>query len=80
MAGADMTKYYVTHPGPKRRHNLIISATAFVLSAVVTLIFIVTEFTNCAWLIVVAGCGRCGSSRGRVPSLSSAPSWMTRVP
>jgi amino acid transporter len=54
MAGAGMTKYFVTHPGPKRRQNLIISATAFVLSAVVTLIFIVTEFTNGAWLIVVA--------------------------
>jgi len=54
MAGAGMTKYYITHPGPKRRHNLFISATAFVLSAVVTLIFVVTEFTNGAWLIVVA--------------------------
>ncbi|HEX3462273.1 MAG TPA: amino acid permease [Acidimicrobiales bacterium] len=54
MAGAGMTKYFVTHPGPKRTQNLVISATAFVLSAVVTLIFVVTEFTNGAWLIVVA--------------------------
>ena len=54
MAGAGMTKYFLTHPGPKRTQNLIVSATAFGLSAVVTLIFVVTEFTNGAWLIVVA--------------------------
>jgi amino acid transporter len=54
MAGAGMTKYFLTHPGPKRTQNLAISATAFALSAVVTLIFVVTEFTNGAWLIVVA--------------------------
>ncbi len=54
MAGAGMTKYFMTHPGPKRRQNLIVSASAFALSAVVTLIFVITEFTNGAWLIVVA--------------------------
>ena len=54
MAGAGMTKYHLTHPGPRRRHELTISATAFVLSAVVTLIFVTTEFTKGAWLIVVA--------------------------
>jgi amino acid transporter len=54
MAGAGMTKYHLTHRGPKARRNIAINATAFVASAIVTLIFIVTEFTKGAWLVVVA--------------------------
>ena len=49
-----MTKYYLTHRGPNSRRNLAINATAFAASALVTLIFIVTEFTRGAWLVVVA--------------------------
>jgi amino acid transporter len=54
MAGAGMTKYHLnhkTHPHAKR--NIAINATAFAASAIVTLIFIVTEFTRGAWLVVV---------------------------
>jgi amino acid transporter len=54
MAGAGMTKYHLTHKGPNSRRNLAINATAFAASAIVTLIFIVTEFTRGAWLVVVA--------------------------
>ncbi len=55
MAGAGMTKYHLTHRGaPKARRNIAINATAFGASAIVTLIFVVTEFTRGAWLVVVA--------------------------
>ncbi|HEY3943504.1 MAG TPA: amino acid permease [Acidimicrobiales bacterium] len=54
MAGAGMTKYHLTHPGPRRRLNIAINATALGASAVVTLIFVVTEFTKGAWLVVIA--------------------------
>ncbi|MGH9047597.1 MAG: APC family permease, partial [Acidimicrobiales bacterium] len=54
MAGAGMTKYYLTHRGPNSRRNLAINATAFGASAIVTLIFVITEFTRGAWLVVVA--------------------------
>src|SRR6202034_3016196 len=53
MAGAGMTKYHLGHPGPKRARNLAVALTTFVASALVTLIFVVTEFTRGAWLIVV---------------------------
>ncbi|MGH8996655.1 MAG: APC family permease, partial [Acidimicrobiales bacterium] len=54
MAGAGMTKYHLTHRGPKAGRNIAINATAFAASAIVTLIFVVTEFTKGAWLVVVA--------------------------
>ncbi|MCU1495269.1 MAG: nucleic acid binding OB-fold tRNA/helicase-type [Acidimicrobiaceae bacterium] len=54
MAGAGMTQYHRKHPGPHQRRNLAINGTAFVASAVVTAIFVVTEFTRGAWLVVVA--------------------------
>ena len=54
MAGAGMTKYHLTHRAPHRRRNLAINGTAFVASATVTGIFVVTEFTRGAWLVVVA--------------------------
>ncbi len=53
MAGAGMTRYHLTHPGPKRRRGLAVNAFAFVASLIVTLIFVVTEFTRGAWAVVV---------------------------
>ncbi len=53
MAGAGMTAYHARHPGPQRRRGLVVNGSAFVLSAVVTAIFVVTEFTRGAWLVVV---------------------------
>ncbi len=54
MAGAGMTKYHWTHHAPHRGRNLAINGTAFVASAGVTAIFVVTEFTRGAWLVVIA--------------------------
>ena len=54
MAGAGMTKYHLTHDVPHRTRNLVISVSAFVASVCVTLIFLITEFTRGAWLVVVA--------------------------
>jgi hypothetical protein len=53
MAGAGMTKYQLTHEHEHRRRDLAIAAATFIASALVTLIFVVTEFTRGAWLIVV---------------------------
>jgi amino acid transporter len=53
MAGAGMTKYHLTHDHEHRRRDLAIAAATFIASALVTLIFVVTEFTRGAWLIVV---------------------------
>jgi len=53
MAGAGMTKYHLGHPGPKRGRSLAVALTTFIASALVTLIFVVTEFTRGAWLVVV---------------------------
>jgi amino acid transporter len=54
MAGAGMTKYHLTHrDGPHRRRQLAVCALAFVASAAVTLIFVVTEFSRGAWAVVV---------------------------
>ncbi len=54
MAGAGMTKYNLTHDHPHRRRDLIMAACSFVASLIVTLIFVVTEFTRGAWLVVFA--------------------------
>jgi amino acid transporter len=53
MAGVGMTRYHYTHPGPGRRKGLIVNGLAFVASASVTGIFVVTEFARGAWAIVV---------------------------
>jgi amino acid transporter len=53
MAGAGMTRYHMTHPGPDQRRGLIVNGSAFAASAVVTLIFVVTEFRRGAWAVVV---------------------------
>jgi amino acid transporter len=53
MAGAGMTRYSLTHQGPKRRRNIAVNGLAFVASLSVTGIFVVTEFSRGAWLVVV---------------------------
>ncbi|MDQ6837042.1 MAG: APC family permease, partial [Actinomycetota bacterium] len=53
MAGAGMVRYHLTHRDPDRRRRLIGDGTSFVASAVVTLIFVSTEFTAGAWAVVV---------------------------
>jgi hypothetical protein len=53
MAGAGMTKYHLTHHLEHRRRNLVAAAAAFVASLTVTLIFVVTEFSRGAWLVVL---------------------------
>ena len=53
MAGAGMVRYHLHHEEPQRRRKLAVAAMAFVASAVVTLIFVVAEFTKGAWLVVV---------------------------
>ena len=53
MAGAGMTRYHMSHPGPRRRRGLIVNGAAFVTSAIVTLIFLVTEFSRGAWAVIV---------------------------
>ncbi len=53
MAGAGMTRYHLTHPGPDRRRGLLTNGAAFAASAVVTAIFVVTEFSRGAWLVVL---------------------------
>lgn len=54
MAGAGMTKYHLSRRGQKSKRNIALNATAFVACAIVTAIFVITEFTRGAWLVVVA--------------------------
>ncbi len=53
MAGAGMTRYHLTHPGPRQRRGVIVNGVAFAASLIVTMIFVVTEFTRGAWAVVV---------------------------
>lgn len=54
MAGAGMTRFHVKHrDDPHRAKKLVTSALAFVASGVVTLIFVITEFTSGAWVVVI---------------------------
>jgi len=53
MAGAGMFKYHLSRPGPARRRGLVVNGLAAATSAVVTLIFLVTEFTRGAWAVVI---------------------------
>ena len=53
MAGAGMVKYHLGHQSPARRKGIIVNSLAFVCCAVITLIFVVTEFSRGAWLVVV---------------------------
>ncbi|HET6793367.1 MAG TPA: APC family permease, partial [Acidimicrobiales bacterium] len=54
MAGAGMLRYHLRHPGPAQRSGIVINATAFGASLIVTLIFLITEFTRGAWAVAVA--------------------------
>jgi amino acid transporter len=67
MAGAGMARYHLRHPGPGRNRRLAVATGAFVCSAVVTLIFVTTEFTRGAWLVVVV-----------IPVLVATLSWTHR--
>lgn len=53
MAGAGMVHYHLTHHDPDRRRRLLGDGTSFAASAVVTSIFVITEFTRGAWAVVV---------------------------
>ncbi|MGH9298687.1 MAG: amino acid permease [Acidimicrobiales bacterium] len=53
MAGLGMTKYHMTHSGPNHKRHLVVALSTFVASLLVTLIFVVTEFSRGAWLVVV---------------------------
>jgi amino acid transporter len=54
MAGAGMVTYYLHRPSaPDRTRRLVLNGLAAVTSGVVTLIFVVTEFTRGAWAVVV---------------------------
>ncbi|HET9691365.1 MAG TPA: amino acid permease, partial [Acidimicrobiales bacterium] len=53
MAGAGMTRYHLTHPSPGRRRGVVVNAIAFAVSGLVTVIFVLTEFSRGAWAIVI---------------------------
>ncbi|MGH9303823.1 MAG: APC family permease, partial [Acidimicrobiales bacterium] len=54
MAGIGMTKYHLVHRAEDHhRRKLFVAAATFVAAFVTTLIFVVTEFTHGAWLVVV---------------------------
>ena len=53
MAGAGMTRHHLTHRQPGWRRSVLINATAAVVCLLVVLIFVVTEFTKGAWVVVV---------------------------
>lgn len=54
MAGAGMTKYHLSHrDAPRHRRNLTVAVATFIASFLVTLTFVVTEFTRGAWLVVI---------------------------
>jgi amino acid transporter len=54
MAGAGMVKYHLRRPPSRERtRKLVVNGLAAVTSGVVTLIFVVTEFTRGAWAVVV---------------------------
>jgi hypothetical protein len=54
MAGAGMVKYHLRRqPGGDRNRKLVVNGLAALTSGVVTLIFVVTEFTRGAWAVVI---------------------------
>jgi len=53
MAGAGMFKYHLSGKGPRRTRGLVINGLAGATSAVVTMIFLVTEFSRGAWAVVL---------------------------
>lgn len=53
MAGAGMFVYHYKRRLPDRRHGLAVNGIAAATSGIVTLIFVITEFTRGAWAVVV---------------------------
>lgn len=53
MAGAGMFVHDLHHAGPHRRRGLLVNGLAAVVSGVVTVIFVATEFTRGAWAVVL---------------------------
>jgi amino acid transporter len=53
MAGYGMTKHHLSHREPGWRRKLAINLSAGIISTIVVAIFVVTKFTEGAWLIVV---------------------------
>jgi amino acid transporter len=53
MAGAGMFKHHLSGREPSRRRGMVVNGLAAVTSGVVTMIFLVTEFSRGAWAVVV---------------------------
>ena len=53
MAGYGMTKHHLSHREAGWRYKLVINLSAGIISTIVVGIFVVTKFTEGAWLIVV---------------------------
>ncbi len=53
MAGAGMVKHHLTTRGEHWRRRLSVNLTAAVLSFIVDMIFVITKFTEGAWVVVV---------------------------
>jgi amino acid transporter len=53
MAGYGMTKHHLSHRGAGWRYKMVINLSAGIISTIVVGIFVVTKFTEGAWLIVV---------------------------
>ncbi|MGH8981146.1 MAG: amino acid permease [Acidimicrobiales bacterium] len=53
MAGAGMFKYHLRRSERNRTRGLVVNGLAAATSGVVTLIFVVTEFTRGAWAVVL---------------------------
>ncbi len=53
MAGYGMTKHHLSHRAAGWRYKLVINLSAGIVSTIVVGIFVVTKFTEGAWLIVV---------------------------
>jgi amino acid transporter len=53
MAGYGMTKHHLSHRTAGWRYKLVINLSAGIISTIVVGIFVVTKFTEGAWLIVV---------------------------
>ncbi|WP_327121986.1 APC family permease [Streptomyces sp. NBC_01341] len=53
MAGAGLTVHHLRRREPLRRVKVVVNALAAVVSAAVVLIFLVTKFTEGAWLVAV---------------------------
>ncbi|MGH8988124.1 MAG: APC family permease, partial [Acidimicrobiales bacterium] len=53
MAGAGMFKYHLTGHEPHRARGLVVNGLACLTSGIVTIVFVVTEFSRGAWAVVL---------------------------